>query len=122
MANQIVKLKDGDNYLFPVPSGLGVNPSDILFNISKNNDNTSGSFSTYTATKDCFAVIVYADVNAFTPYQLRINGTMMYDYGYSSASSTRPNDFYLSLPLKKGDKFEFRCRRYAVRIYGYNYN
>lgn len=87
MANQIVKLKKGSDYLYPQASYIGVDTANVLYTLSQ----SDGTF-TYTATEDCIA-FVSTDNWFETP---KINDVSLWKFN----TCTKDDSKYV--PLKKG--------------------
>lgn len=114
MANKIVKLKDGSDYLYPYADMCGMD---------KSNQIASGTLSqnqTYTATQDCFAYVgVLTNSANYSMAYARINDL---EVGYANENSTlRIDDIFF---LKNGQTLKCVYQSAAsltYKIYGLKY-
>ena len=113
MANQIVKLKDGDNYLYPYANFMGIDFSNVIATVAIG--------TKYTATQDC--IVSFYITNRSGEKVLYINDmsadTSKFSIGNSSVTPIMYNCYVL--PLKKGDVVKVAGVNAILYIYGIKY-
>lgn len=111
MANKIVKLKDGNDYLYPYANFMGIDYARTI--ATYNSENGEMYDVTYTATEDCWAY--FRGLNGW--------GGFTSPAGYSwweSGGFVGGQGRYIYLPLKKGQKV-YGHGYYKLIIYGVKY-
>lgn len=102
MANQVVKLKDGDNYLYPYANFMGIDFSNIITSFKTKSYNTT----TYVATEDCILFGECANGTGF-----KIDDVLI--------ACPSENRALINLPLKKGQSLYMNVYVVnALKIYG----
>ena len=105
MANQVVKLKDGDNYLYPYANFMGIDTSNILKSFgAKVNPST-----TYVATQDSILMGEAVNGTGFT-----LDGVLL-----GIPSDKRG---LVTIPLKKGQSIYINAYiTNSLNVYGIKY-
>ena len=98
MANQIIKLKSGNNYLYPYSSLGTIDGSDVLATIVSN-----GSTYTYTTTEDCYVMATIGEYGGGSNQgcTIYINDNKVID-NFGASKSYKA---FVTIPLAKGDVF-----------------
>lgn len=114
MANQVVKLKDGDNYLYPYANFMGIDFSNIIATVTLSTE--------YTATQDC--IVSFFISNRVGEKILHINDmkadTAKFSIGSDSSVTPVMYNCYI-LPLKKGGIVKVTGVNAKLYIYGIKY-
>ena len=109
MANQVVNLKSGSNYLFP--RVIGVDTTDIIKQFSS----TAWVATSYTATKDCCLIGTFGNkTNDSTQWFSLDNVPILYNYDTYARN--------VCLYMHKGQTIYVHCYVHKLVCYGLKYN
>lgn len=98
MANQVVKLKSGSNYLYPYGDFMGVNITNCIYS------NSSFLDTTWTASQDCWIRLRGAGNNG--TISVYLNNVLLHYLGTNSPAANSSGQYqglWTYLAIKKGD-------------------